>query len=140
MTSWNGPPRPFHQETNDTGLVSRTRFPRYVYAVGTEPDPRFTLANERTFLAWIRTALALIAGGIALEAFALPLQPTLRLAASIILLLLGLLVPVLSWYTWATVERALRRGAPLPGSTVALPVALGVATVAVLVLLGILTR
>jgi Domain of unknown function (DUF202) len=73
--------------------VSRTRFPRYVYDVGTEPDPRFTLANERTFLAWIRTALALIAGGIALEAFALPLQPTLRLAASIILLLLGLLVP-----------------------------------------------
>ena len=126
--------------TYDTGLVSRTRFPRYVYAVGTEPDPRFTLANERTFLAWIRTALALIAGGIALEALALPLQPTLRLAASIILLLLGLLVPVLSWYTWAKVERALRRGSPLPGSTVALPVALGVAAVAVLVLLGILTR
>ena len=120
--------------------MSRTRFPRYVYAVGTEPDPRFTLANERTFLAWIRTALALIAGGIALEALALPLQPTLRLAASIILLLLGLMVPVFSWYTWATVERALRRGSPLPGSTVALPVALGVAAVAVLVLLGILTR
>ena len=116
--------------------MSRTRFPRYVYAVGTEPDPRFTLANERTFLAWIRTALALIAGGIALEALALPLQPTLRLAASVILLLLGLLVPGLSWYTWAKVERALRRGSPLPGSTVAL----GVASVAVLVLLGILTR
>lgn len=32
---------------------------------GTEPDYRFTLANERTFLAWIRTALALIAGGVA---------------------------------------------------------------------------
>jgi putative membrane protein len=126
--------------SNDTGLVSRTRFPRYVYEVGAEPDPRFTLANERTFLAWIRTALALIAGGIALEAFALPLQPTLRIAASIILLLLGLLVPVLSWYTWTKVERALRRGSPLPGSTVALPVALGVAAVAVLVLVGILTR
>ncbi|MGM7411321.1 YidH family protein, partial [Acinetobacter baumannii] len=23
--------------------------------VGEEPDPRFTLANERTFLAWTRT-------------------------------------------------------------------------------------
>ena len=36
---------------------------------GVEPDPRFTLANERTFLAWVRTALAFIAGGIAVEAF-----------------------------------------------------------------------
>jgi hypothetical protein len=29
---------------------------------GTDPDPRFTLANERTFLAWVRTALAVVAG------------------------------------------------------------------------------
>ena len=120
--------------------MTRPRFPRRVYAVGTEPDPRFTLANERTFLAWIRTALALIAGGIALEALALPLQPALRMSASIILLALGLLVPVLAWFTWGNVERALRRGAPLPGSNVALPVVLGVAAVAVLILLGILTR
>ena len=37
--------------------------------VGTDPDPRFTLANERTFLAWNRTALALIAGGLAVAQF-----------------------------------------------------------------------
>ncbi|WP_283215114.1 DUF202 domain-containing protein [Pseudofrankia sp. DC12] len=36
-----------------------------VHTVGTDPDYRFSLANERTFLAWIRTALALLAGGIA---------------------------------------------------------------------------
>ena len=35
-------------------------------AGGDEPDPRFTLANERTFLAWVRTALALLAGMVAL--------------------------------------------------------------------------
>jgi len=121
-------------------LTSRTRFPRHVYEVGTEPDPRFTLANERTFLAWIRTGLALIAAGVALEALALPVQPGLRLAASIILLILGLLVPLLSWYTWGRVERALRRSSPLPGSSVGLPVAVGVAAVGVLILLGILTR
>ena len=63
------------------------RFPRWE---GSEPDPRFTLANERTFLAWIRTALALTAGGVALEALTVPLLPGLRLAASLLLLVLGL--------------------------------------------------
>jgi putative membrane protein len=46
-------------------------------------------------------------------------------------------VPVLTWFTWGSVERALRRGEPLPASRVALPVAIGIATVAVLVLIGI---
>ena len=32
---------------------------------GHEPDYRFTLANERTFLAWIRTSLGLMAVGLA---------------------------------------------------------------------------
>jgi len=45
------------------------RFPRWVYGAGDEPDARFSLANERTFLAWIRTSLALLAGSIAVEAF-----------------------------------------------------------------------
>jgi putative membrane protein len=116
--------------------VSESRFPRQVYEVGSEPDPRFTLANERTFLAWIRTALALIAGGVALEALALPIEPALRRAASIILLLLGLVVPLLAWVTWGIVERALRQGRPLPGSKVALPVAAGVSLAGVLILIG----
>ena len=30
-----------------------------------EPDIRFTLANERTFLAWVRTAIGLVAAGVA---------------------------------------------------------------------------
>jgi putative membrane protein len=111
-----------------------------VYKVGTEPDPRFTLANERTFLAWIRTALALIAAGIALEALALPIQPDLRRTVAIILLVLGLIVPVLAWLTWAAVERALRRGAPLPGSQVALPVVVGVSAAAALLILGVLAH
>jgi putative membrane protein len=107
---------------------------------GRQPDYRFSLANERTFLAWIRTALALIAAGVALEALALPLQPTLRLAASLILLVLGVAVPLLAWITWASVERALRRTTPLPGSKVALPVAVGVTVSGVLLLAGLLLR
>ena len=120
--------------------MNETRFPRQVYEVGTEPDPRFTLANERTFLAWIRTALALIAAGVALEALALPLQPALRRVASIILLLLGLAVPLLAWVTWGVVERALRQGRPLPGSRVALPVAVGVSAAGIMILIGIVVH
>jgi len=120
--------------------MTRSRFPRRVYQVGAEPDPRFTLANERTFLAWIRTALAFIAVGVALEALALPVQPALRLSAAVVLLVLGLAVPLLAWFTWGAVERALRQGAPLPGSRVALPVVLGVSAAAALLLLGVLLR
>ena len=120
--------------------MTSARFPRGVYGVGSEPDPRFTLANERTFLAWIRTALALIAAGVALEAFDLPIQPGLRLAAAITLLALGIVVPLLAWLTWGSVERALRQGSPLPGSRVALPLAVGISAVGALIVLGILTR
>ena len=48
----------------------RSRISRWLLPHGSEPDPRFTLANERTFLAWVRTSLAFLAGGTALEAFA----------------------------------------------------------------------
>lgn len=41
---------------------------------GKEPDYRFTLANERTFLAWVRTGLALLAGGLLLDQFASELK------------------------------------------------------------------
>jgi putative membrane protein len=120
--------------------MSRARFPRHVFEAGTEPDPRFTLANERTFLAWIRTALALVAAGVALEAFALPLQPTLRFTAAMILLALGLVVPTLAWFTWTSVERALRESAPLPSSRIALPLAIGVSIVAALLVASVLLR
>ena len=61
-----------------------------MWAEGEEPDPRFTLANERTFLAWIRTALALVAAGIGLEAFVPALAlPGLRQALAVVLALLG---------------------------------------------------
>jgi putative membrane protein len=121
-------------------MTINTRFPRRVFQAGNEPDPRFTLANERTFLAWIRTSLALIAAGVALEALALPLQTGLRLAASIILLVLGLAVPPLAWITWGSVERALRHATPLPSSKVALPLAIGISTVGILLIAGVLLR
>ena len=121
-------------------VQSSSRFPKAVYGVGAEPDPRFTLANERTFLAWIRTALALIAGGVAIDAIALPLPTWVRVATSIVLLVLGLAVPVLAWANRAVTERAMRLGRPLPGSIITLPLAIGVLVVAALVVLGVLLR
>src|SRR5690625_7225376 len=57
---------------------------------GQDPDPRFTLANERTFLAWIRTSLALLAGGIAVEAFTQDIfDETARKVLGTTLLVLG---------------------------------------------------
>jgi putative membrane protein len=116
------------------------RFPHHVFQAGTEPDPRFTLANERTFLAWIRTALALVAAGVALEALALPLEPALRLIASMILLTLGLIVPPLAWWSWTLVERALRESAPLPSPKIALTLAIGISIVAAVLVASILLR
>ncbi|GAA5208275.1 YidH family protein [Microbacterium kyungheense] len=120
-------------------MTSR-RFPRSVYQSGEEPDARFSLANERTFLAWNRTALALIAGGVALEALGLDLQPGLRLAASLVLIAAGVIVPILAWSEWGRTERAMRVGAPLPGSATSLALAATIVLVGALVLLGVVLR
>ena len=114
------------------------RFPRWVYATGSEPDARFSLANERTFLAWARTGLALLAGGVALEALSLPIEAGLRLAASVLLIVLGGLAPTLAWWGWARAERAMRRGDPLPPPVGFGLLVAGVAVAAVLVLVGLL--
>ena len=90
------------------------RRPRWVYDAGADPDPRFTLANERTFLAWVRTALAMLAGGVALHALGLPQTEWLRTALAIALVLFGGLTCVFALLRWARVERAMRTRQPLP--------------------------
>lgn len=102
------------------------RFPRRVYGVGDEPDPRFSLANERTFLAWIRTSLALIAAGVALEALGFPQTPGLRGGAAAVFIILGTGAAVRAWIGWMAAERALRRNLPLPAPSLALVLVVGV--------------
>lgn len=121
-------------------ISDKPRFPASVFGIGAEPDARFTLANERTFLAWNRTALALIAGGVALEALGLDLQPQLRLTASVLLIAAGIAVPVVAWFEWSRTERALRTDAPLPGSITSVLLTAVVVVVGLLVLLGVLLR
>jgi putative membrane protein len=116
------------------------RFPAWVYRHGSDPDPRFSLANERTFLAWIRTALALFAAGVALEALVLPIQPGWRTAAAVVFVLLGLLAATQAWLGWARTERALRDGRTLPGPSLSAAVVGGVLTAMVLVAIGLWLR
>ncbi|WP_428965769.1 YidH family protein [Micromonospora fluostatini] len=124
------------EEPDDAGPVRR---PERLFAEGTDPDPRFSLANERTFLAWIRTSLALFAAGIALEGLNLPIHPGFRLAAAVVLIALGTLTPAHAWYGWLRTERALRldRGLP-PPTTMAVPLAVGLLTVGALIVAGLL--
>jgi putative membrane protein len=108
--------------------------------VGQEPDPRFSLANERTFLAWMRTSMALLAAGVAIEALDLPIAAGLRLAGALVLVLLGLLTPVQAWFGWVATERALRESRPLPSPGLGLVLAAGTVVAGVLLTIGLLVR
>jgi putative membrane protein len=92
------------------------RWPRSVYGVGSEPDPRFSLANERTFLAWIRTALALLAGAAAVHVIELDISTGAARAISAGMGLAGMLCAVNAWWGWTRIERALRTAQPLPSN------------------------
>jgi putative membrane protein len=106
--------------------------------VGRTPDYRFSLANERTFLAWIRTALALIAGGLASAQF-LPILH-LREVIAISLLLLGAIIALRAVDHWARTERAMRLGQELPGSKFPAVLAIVVAAGAILLIVLVLVR
>jgi putative membrane protein len=108
---------------------------------GSDPDPRFTLANERTFLAWIRTSLAMVAGGIAVEAFTSGLLgPELRKTVAVLLLLLGLMTAGGSFFRWLGVERAMRHQAPLPAPLLAPILAAGGSLVAAVLIVFVIGR
>lgn len=107
---------------------------------GKEPDPRFSLANERTFLAWIRTAMALLAGGIAIEAFAVDIfEPTVRKGIALLLIVLGMFVSGGAFVRWVGVERAMRHARPLPLPLIAPMLGLGGAISAVILAVFIIT-
>ncbi|MFC5998786.1 YidH family protein [Quadrisphaera sp. GCM10027208] len=115
-----------------------SRWGRSLLAQGRDPDPRFTMANERTFLAWIRTALALLAAGVGLEVFLVEQLPALpRRVIAGVLVLLGGALAVSAFTRWLATERALRLERSLPVPAVAPVLAAGIALTA-LVLLGVL--
>jgi putative membrane protein len=87
--------------------VDDTRWP--------EPDYRFSLANERTLLAWVRTALALDAAGLGVVRFAPELGVAGgREAVGVALVLLGAVAAWGGYRRFVATGRAIRAGAPLP--------------------------
>ena len=91
---------------------------------GTEPDPRFTFANERTFLAWSRTALALVVAG--------QITPQGMVKIVVPLIVFGAVVAVAAYSEWVRSQRALRHGQPLPRSVMPRLLTAVITTIAVI--------
>ncbi|GLY24996.1 DUF202 domain-containing protein [Micromonospora sp. NBRC 101691] len=106
------------------------------YREGSEPDYRFTLANERTFLAWVRTALALLAGAVAVVHVLPAAAPGVRTAVAVLLAAAATVLPWAAYQRWTRVQRAMRLGRDLPftRSLALMAVLLGVLGAGVVVL------
>lgn len=99
-----------HQD-NTHSTSPRTKW----WQAGKTPDYRFTLANERTFLAWIRTALAFMAGAVGIEQFTPQMSPPVfKIALVLILLSVGASIGFLAWRRWRKNEYAMRMEQDLP--------------------------
>lgn len=126
-------------DIDNDGNGSGRRWPRQVYGRGEEPDARFTFANERTFLAWIRTALALLATGVALEGLSVPAADNARRLLVTILVVLGAVASGGAFVRWARAERALRESRPLPSPSLAPLLAFGVVVVGAIAVVAVIT-
>jgi putative membrane protein len=105
-------------------------------ADGEEPDYRFTLANERTYLAYLRTSLACYAGGLsAVQFLDLGRDRWPARILGIVLVGIGLITTAGAFRRWQANLTAMRRGDRLPVTR--LPLMLG-ATIAVAGLIGLL--
>jgi putative membrane protein len=115
-------------------MAEKARWPRWVYANGEEPDYRFSFANERTFLAWIRTSLALLAAAVAVDVVDLDVSDAVRRILAGILVVLGVLAAVVAWVRWASAERAIRCRQPLPSFGFVVLFSIGLVVVGVVVI------
>ncbi len=113
-------------------LASSAKRERRLEQTGSDPDPRFTFANERTFLAWNRTALALIAAGLAAAQFLKFNVHGLRLIIAVPLIVLGAALALASYLHWEDSERAMRLREPLRYSWMPRALTGGITVIAVL--------
>lgn len=109
------------------------RRPASVYSVGSNPDARFSLANERTALAWLRTALALVAGGVALTTLASFTDGDRLLdVLAALACISGATLALSAISQWRKAERALRLGEPLPPPRLLPALSIGIILIALL--------
>jgi putative membrane protein len=95
-----------------------------------EPDYRFTLANERTFLAWQRTALGLLAAAVGVVQFLPELAvPGLRHILGGAVGTVAMLTSAAGLHRWSQVDHAMRLDRPLPRPST--PIYLAVALITV---------
>jgi inner membrane protein YidH len=100
-------------------------------AADAELDYRFTLANERTFLAWMRTALGLLAGGVAVRQLIEPIGGGGRTVLALLAIGASIVLSTGGYLRWRAVQRAMRSGTPLPAAPLVPLAAAGIAIVAI---------
>jgi putative membrane protein len=113
------------------------RFDAWVRSVGEDPDPRFTLANERTFLTWIATALGLLGVGLAVGTI-LDRESTAVSVVAVLWIVLSAMLTVRALVRWFRLERAMRLGQPLPVSSTIPLVAVALTVLSVVTGLAVL--
>src|SRR3954452_14651597 len=97
-----------------------------------ESDVQLSFANERTFLAWERTALGLITAGLAITQLLPSFDfPGGRRLIGLPLIGLGIAIAAVSYWEWHRNQDAIRYDRPLPTSKLPLTVAVVVSIVAV---------
>jgi len=99
-----------------------------------EPDARFTFANERTFLAWTRTALAFVVAGLGVVQLLPPFPgvPWGRHVLGVPLIVIGAVIAVVSYGQWVRSQQAMRRGEPLPRSALPRILAISIVIMAII--------
>lgn len=111
-----------------------------MYDHGSEPDPLYTLANERTYLAWLRFAVTLLAAAVAIDRLFIdhPLAGSQALALTLVVIAVAACgLGVRRWYV---TERALRLKRALPGFSAPLLAALALVLIGAGVVLLVVTE